>query len=111
MGLRCSILGHTFDETEVRRDRRERGSGNEVVTVVSQVERCSRCGTERVVSENKEVVSVVDADEVGLDEEAVEGGTAPDSAGAARDEPPGSDDPGEALGDDADRNRRRVVNR
>ena len=69
MGLRCSILGHTFDETEVRRDRRERGSGNEVVTVVSQVERCSRCGTERVVSENKEVVSVVDAAEVGLDEE------------------------------------------
>jgi hypothetical protein len=67
MGLRCSILGHTFDETEVRRDRRERGSGNEVVTVVSQVERCSRCGAERVVSENKEVVSVVDADEVGLE--------------------------------------------
>ena len=68
MGLRCSILGHTFDETEVRRDRRERGSGNEVVTVVSQVERCSRCGAERVVSENKEVVSVVDAAEVGLEE-------------------------------------------
>jgi len=103
MGLRCSILGHTFDETEVRRDRRERGSGNEVVTVVSQVERCSRCGTERVVSENKEVVSVVDADEVGLDEGTVEGERAPGAAGSTRDESRGSEHPEGGLGDDADR--------
>jgi len=95
MGLRCSILGHTFDETEVRRDRRERGSGNEVVTVVSQIERCSRCGAERVVSENKEVVSVVDADEVGLDERGDAGtGTprsGPDETGGADPEAAGSD--------------------
>jgi DNA-directed RNA polymerase subunit RPC12/RpoP len=87
MGLRCSILGHTFDETEVRRDRRERGSGNEVVTVVAQVERCSRCGAERVVSENKEVVSVVDADEVGLEagENAGPGAAASESGGGVPD--------------------------
>jgi hypothetical protein len=108
MGLRCSILGHTFDETEVRRDRRERGSGNEVVTVVSQVERCSRCGTERVVSENKEVVSVVDADEVDLDEEggaASRGGSTPPAPGGGTDvdpSPPGGETGTEAAGAGAD---------
>ena len=62
MGLRCSLFGHTFSETDTRRDREVRG--DEVVTVVKTVERCGSCGTERVVSENKEVVSVVDADDV-----------------------------------------------
>lgn len=95
MGLRCSILGHTFDETEVRRDRRERGSGNEVVTVVAQVERCSRCGTERVVSENKEVVSVVDADEVGLEPDEDEGAAGVESAEPPADTP-GTDSSGPA---------------
>lgn len=90
MGLRCSILGHTFGETEVRRDRRERGE-NEVVTVVAQVERCSRCGTERVVSENKEVVSVVDADEVDLD------GPGAGAAGSGAD-PSASTDPDVGTG-------------
>ena len=103
MGLRCSILGHTFDETEVRRDRRERGSGNEVVTVVSQVERCSRCGTERVVSENKEVVSVVDADEVGIEEDEVEHAD-PRADPSETDEPDAvsRDDLAASLGSDPD---------
>jgi DNA-directed RNA polymerase subunit RPC12/RpoP len=68
MGLKCSLLGHSFDEPTVEREREERGS--EVVTVVREVQRCARCGEERVVSENKEVTSVVDPEEVGLDEEA-----------------------------------------
>ncbi|MFC6939610.1 hypothetical protein ACFQE8_06455 [Salinirubellus sp. GCM10025818] len=99
MGLRCSILGHTFDETEVRRDRRERGSGNEVITVVAQVERCSRCGTERVVSENKEVVSVVDADEVGLEagENAGPGTAASEPGGAVPDGAAADDTDGPAT--------------
>ncbi|WP_255197968.1 DUF7093 family protein [Halorarius litoreus] len=66
MGLKCSLFGHSFDETDVEREREERGS--EVVTVVKEVERCSRCGETRVVSENKEVTSIVDPDEVDLDE-------------------------------------------
>lgn len=70
MGLRCSLFGHTFSETDTRRDREVRG--DEVVTVVKTVERCSSCGAERVVSENKEVVSVVDADDVDAAEAAVE---------------------------------------
>lgn len=90
MGLRCSILGHTFGETEVRRDRRERGE-NEVVTVVAQVERCSRCGTERVVSENKEVVSVVDAAEVDLDGHGAAGSGTDPSASTDRDVESGSE--------------------
>jgi hypothetical protein len=66
MGLRCSLFGHTFSETDTRRDREVRG--DEVVTVVKTVERCSSCGTDRVVSENKEVVSVVNADDISGDE-------------------------------------------
>jgi hypothetical protein len=67
MGFRCSLLGHTFDESDVNRSREVRG--DEVVTVVETIERCSRCGDERVVAENKEVVSVVNAEDVDLDEE------------------------------------------
>lgn len=70
MGLRCSLFGHTFTETDTRRDREVRG--DEVVTVVKTVERCSSCGAERVVSENKEVVSVVDADDVDAAEAVAE---------------------------------------
>lgn len=79
MGLKCTLLGHSFDETDVEREREERGS--EVVTIVQEVERCSRCGTTRVVSENKEVTSIVDPDEVGVDEEPTER-TAPGNATA-----------------------------
>lgn len=65
MGFKCSLLGHSFDETDVERDREERGS--EVVTVVREVERCGRCDEARVVSENKEVTSIVEPESVGFD--------------------------------------------
>jgi hypothetical protein len=55
MGLKCSLFGHAFDERDVVRERDSTGS--EVVTVVKDVERCTQCGAERVVSTNKEVVS------------------------------------------------------
>jgi hypothetical protein len=38
-----------------------------VVTTERTIERCRRCGTERVVSENTEVAAVVDADDVDID--------------------------------------------
>jgi hypothetical protein len=66
MGFRCSLLGHTFTESDVNRTREV--TGDEVVTIVETMERCSRCGAERVVAENKEVVSVVNAADVELDE-------------------------------------------
>ncbi|MFC5970779.1 hypothetical protein ACFPYI_05470 [Halomarina salina] len=65
MALTCSLLGHAFDDYEVVRDREERGS--EVVTSIREVAVCDRCGAERVLSENTEVTSIVDADSVDAD--------------------------------------------
>jgi len=55
MGLRC-LLGHDFDEPELRREREE--DGNEVVTTVTEVKTCARCGETQVVSENTEVTTM-----------------------------------------------------
>ena len=68
MALTCSLLGHAFDDYEVVRDREERGS--EVVTSIREVAVCDRCGAERVLSENTEVTSIVDADAVDADHPA-----------------------------------------
>ena len=68
MGLQCSILGHAFEDAGVEREREEQGS--EVVTTEREIERCRRCGAERVVAENTEVTAVVDGDAVGLEPEA-----------------------------------------
>jgi len=72
MGLQCSLLGHAFEDAGVEREREEQGS--EVVTTEREIERCRRCGTERVVSESTEVAAVVDASDVGL-----EAGAGPES--------------------------------
>ncbi|MFC7214335.1 hypothetical protein ACFQO4_09635 [Saliphagus sp. GCM10025334] len=56
MALRCSLLGHDFDETEVDREREERGS--EVVVTVTEYQRCQRCGEKNVTSENTEVTAL-----------------------------------------------------
>ena len=77
MGLQCSLLGHAFEDTGVEREREEQGS--EVVTTEREIERCRRCGTERVVSESTEVAAVVDASDVGL-----EAGAGPESDGTER---------------------------
>lgn len=79
MGLKCTLLGHSFGEQTVTREREERGS--EVVTIVREVEECARCGEEHVVTENKEVTSVVDPEEVGLGGgEGSAGGESPEYA-------------------------------
>lgn len=56
MVLRCSLLGHDFGDTDVDREREERGS--EVVVTVQEYEECSRCGQRNVISENTEVTSL-----------------------------------------------------
>ncbi|MFB6196939.1 MAG: hypothetical protein ABEI52_01550, partial [Halobacteriaceae archaeon] len=56
MGLRCSIIGHNFANAETIRDQEERGE--EVVITVQEIETCTRCGEERVVSESTEVRSI-----------------------------------------------------
>ncbi|RQH03274.1 DUF7093 family protein [Natrarchaeobius oligotrophus] len=57
MVLRCSLLGHDYGESEVEREREERGS--EVVVTVQEYEECLRCGQRNVISENTEVTSIV----------------------------------------------------
>ena len=56
MVLRCSLLGHDYGDTEVEREREERGS--EVVVTVQEYEECTRCGDRNVISENTEVKSL-----------------------------------------------------
>ncbi len=65
MGLQCSILGHSFESAGVEREREEQDS--EVVTTEREIERCRRCGTERVVSESTEVTAIVDGEAVDLE--------------------------------------------
>ncbi|SIR97578.1 DUF7093 family protein [Natronorubrum thiooxidans] len=56
MVLRCSLLGHDYGETDVEREREERGS--EVVVTVQEYEECVRCGERNVISENTEITSL-----------------------------------------------------
>jgi DNA-directed RNA polymerase subunit RPC12/RpoP len=81
MGLKCSLLGHAYEPADVEREREEQGS--EVVTIVREIERCTRCGAERVVSESTEVTAVVDPEDVGLDEETPRADTESDGDAAA----------------------------
>jgi hypothetical protein len=61
MGLRC-LLGHDYGDPELERDRNEQGE--EVVVTIREVATCTRCGAERVVSENKEVTSIASPSEI-----------------------------------------------
>ncbi|QKY16576.1 hypothetical protein [Halorubrum sp. CBA1229] len=70
MGLRC-LLGHDFGEPELRREREE--DGDEVVTTVTEVKTCARCGETQVVSENTEVTTMEQlADEAAAGAEGAE---------------------------------------
>lgn len=65
MAIKCSLLGHDFGESSVEREREEQGS--EVVITIREIETCSRCGEEKVVSENKEVTTLETPDDVSTD--------------------------------------------
>ncbi|WP_226022004.1 DUF7093 family protein [Halomicrobium salinisoli] len=98
MSLKCSVLGHSFGETEVERDREEQGS--EVVITIREVETCERCGTERTVSENKEVTAIETPDD-GVVGGSVDDASEPADATAAPDEGDASEaDPDEAPVDE-----------
>jgi hypothetical protein len=98
MALTCSVLGHAYGDPTVERDREERGS--EVVVTIREYETCSRCGTTRIVSENKEVTAVeADADgEPASDHASDDGDATPDHVGDAPVEP--GDHPTEPAGED-----------
>jgi len=83
MGIKCSLLGHSFSGSKVEEEREEQGS--EVLTTVKEIETCDRCGTERVVSENKEVTSLAGGD---TEEPASEDGPAERTADDGVEETP-----------------------
>ncbi|MFC7075552.1 DUF7093 family protein [Haloarcula halophila] len=104
MGLKCSILGHTYGESTVERDREEQGS--EVVITITETETCTRCGNTRVVSENKEVTAIETPSDIAGEEvddtEDGEQNTDGDATGsepnAVEQEPHHGGETGEAVG-------------
>ncbi|RDZ46187.1 hypothetical protein C5B91_00480 [Haloferax sp. Atlit-10N] len=70
MGLTCRLLGHSYGDPETEREREERG--DEVVVSIREIQVCSRCGHEQVMSENKEVTAIRTPEEVGMTEGEVE---------------------------------------
>ena len=81
MGLRC-LLGHDYGDPELERDRDEQGE--EVVVTIREVATCTRCGAERVVSENKEVTSIASPSEIeGLAEDDAHDATVVDADGVS----------------------------
>jgi hypothetical protein len=90
MGIKCSLLGHDFGEAAVERDRQEQGS--EVVITIREVETCSRCGDDRVVSENKEVTSLETPEDVDAPVETAAAAAASEGEGDEPDLTAGGDD-------------------
>ncbi len=82
MGLRCSLLGHDYGESEIEREREEQG--NEVVVTVREFEKCQRCGAESIISENKEVTTIEEPEPT---PEPMESKTEEGLAGSASAEP------------------------
>ena len=75
MSLRCSLLGHSYGDAEIEREREEQGS--EVVVTVREFEECERCGDRKIVTENKEVTALQSS---APDLESAESGSATDAA-------------------------------
>ena len=97
MGLKCSVLGHTYGEATVEREREEQGS--EVVITILERESCTRCGETRIVSENKEVTSIETPSDIAgdmLDDEsdAESDDRDAEAEGADEPEPAGVEDDG-----------------
>ena len=94
MVVRCSLIGHSYGETEIDRDREERGS--EVVVTVVEYEVCSRCGTRSVLSENTEVTTKHTGETPVTDESVDAPSTAAGEEATPADTPSAADD---ATGD------------
>jgi ssDNA-binding Zn-finger/Zn-ribbon topoisomerase 1 len=75
MGLQCRLLGHAYGNSEIERTREERG--DEVVATVREIQTCDRCGSEQVISQNKEVTTVRTPDSI--QNESVSSAESPES--------------------------------
>jgi len=100
MGLRCSLLGHSFGDSEVEREREEQGS--EVVVTIREEQTCSRCGKTKLVSENKEVTSLAARERGPGASDASVGGEDAGADGAAASSGPAAGDAGSEDAVDAD---------
>lgn len=108
MDIRCSMLGHEFQATEVERE--QRSNGDEEVVTVREFRECRRCGTRELVSENTHVRASPGSDAGDESDDPSgppEAGQATLSGGIASpdggDEPAGEEEDAEVL----DRTRRR----
>jgi len=103
MGLKCSVLGHTYGEATVEREREEQGS--EVVITILKRESCERCGETRIVSENKEVTSIETPSDIAgdmLDDDDDEGDAGSSDESADDAEPVDTESTVEPVDPDAD---------
>lgn len=104
MGFKCSLLGHNYGEAETAHERERRGE--EVVVTVREIERCTRCDAESVVSETTEVRRAEPDDDAGVTDAADAADTTPeptaDSVGVdeALDAAPATEDDGVILDDE-----------
>jgi hypothetical protein len=92
MGLKCSIFGCDYGETEVEREREEDGS--EVIVTIRETETCKRCGDVHLVSENKEVTTMETAADIVADdlEDEPDAQTGVDVDNQEAETPPGGQD-------------------
>src|SRR6056297_1795819 len=97
MGLRC-LLSHDFGEPELEREREEQG--NEVVITVNEVKTCSRCGEQRIVSENTEVTSIEQLTATAAEADAPDASAA-DAARRSTPQQATSSGPAESTGNNA----------
>lgn len=95
MSLKCSVFGCDYGDPEVTREREEDGS--EVIITIRETETCTRCGEQRVVSENKEVTTLQTAADIVADDLADEPGE--DDTGPTTDESPVEEAPETAIPD------------
>lgn len=104
MGVRCTLLGHDYGDSEIEREREE--SGDEAVVTIREVRICDRCGDRSVLSENKEVTSAAPPADDGQPESTAEPEpTEPPPATVEEGEAPERDpetDDGVILEDDED---------
>lgn len=55
MGLRCTVMGHDYGESQRTEKREERG--DEIVVTVREYRECRRCSHQKTMSENTEIRS------------------------------------------------------
>jgi hypothetical protein len=96
MSLKCSLFGHRYGDSEVRRDREQDGS--ELVETIQEVKLCDRCGEQLVISETTEVTTVEAASDGETDTDAGSDDTAP-AAGESPETPRGAGNTSNSAGD------------